>query len=196
VVATADPATLPAKATRYLATNPPRPGGPRENEAPQPAADPTEIVRIHGIRHWIEQGYKQVKDELGWADFQVRSDTAIRRHQTLVNCAFSFCWDTWFTEQESTNDPVPQPCDDTGERGPETAPRPTSPSRPRAIRTVRAWIAPWIALQRYWRAWSNAPPPTQLQALMNSVGAGHGLHLYLPNQQTTGSAATTLREGL
>ncbi|WLW58796.1 hypothetical protein [Streptomyces sp. YU58] len=29
--------------------------------------------------------YKQIKDELGWADFQVHSDTAIRRHQTLVN---------------------------------------------------------------------------------------------------------------
>ena len=42
--------------------------------------------------HWIEQSYKQVKDELGWADFQVRSDTAIRRHQALVNCAFCFCW--------------------------------------------------------------------------------------------------------
>ena len=55
-----------------------------------------EIVRIYGIRHWIEQSYKQVKDELGWADFQVRSDTAIRRHQVLVNCAFSFCWDAWF----------------------------------------------------------------------------------------------------
>jgi hypothetical protein len=27
---------------------------------------------------------------LGWADFQVRSDTAIRRHQAQVNCAFSF----------------------------------------------------------------------------------------------------------
>jgi hypothetical protein len=51
-------------------------------------------VRIYGIRNWIEEGYKQVKDELGWADFQVRSDTAIRRQQTPVNCAFSFCWDT------------------------------------------------------------------------------------------------------
>ncbi|WP_237534402.1 transposase [Streptomyces sp. SID3343] len=91
VVATTDPATLPARVTWYLATNPPRPGGPREDEAPHPAADLTEGVRIHGIRHWIEQGYKQVKDELGWADFQVRSDTAIRRHQTLVDCAFSFC---------------------------------------------------------------------------------------------------------
>jgi hypothetical protein len=26
------------------------------------------------------------------ADFQVRSNIAIRRHQALVNCAFSFCW--------------------------------------------------------------------------------------------------------
>ncbi|MEV7872590.1 hypothetical protein AB0P17_42270 [Streptomyces sp. NPDC088124] len=59
----------------------------------RPPADLAEIVRLYGPRPWIEQSYKQVKDELGWADFQVRSDRAIRRHQTLVNCAFSFCWD-------------------------------------------------------------------------------------------------------
>ena len=86
VAATADPATLPPKATWYLVTNLPRPGGPREAESPHPAAALAEIMRIYGIRHWIEQSYKQVKDELGWADFQVRSDTAIRRHQVLVNC--------------------------------------------------------------------------------------------------------------
>ncbi len=28
----------------------------------------------------MEQRYKQMKDELGWADFMVRSDRAIRRH--------------------------------------------------------------------------------------------------------------------
>ncbi|MFE2870972.1 transposase [Embleya sp. NPDC059259] len=125
VVVTADPATLPAKATWYLATNLPRLGGPREDDAPYPAADLNEIVRIHGIRHWIEQSYKQVEDELGRADFQVRSDIAIRRHQTLVNCAFSFCWDAWFTEPDPTPAPVPQPCDDTGERG--TRNHPTAP---------------------------------------------------------------------
>jgi hypothetical protein len=92
VVATADPGTLPDKATWYLVTNLPRPRGPREAGGPWPAASLAEIVRIYGIRHWIEQSYKQVKDELGWADFQVRSDIAIRRHQVLVNCAFSFCW--------------------------------------------------------------------------------------------------------
>ena len=33
-----------------------------------------------------------MKQELGWADFQVRSDRAIRRHWALVGCAFAFCW--------------------------------------------------------------------------------------------------------
>jgi hypothetical protein len=50
-----------------------------------------EIVRIYGIRHWIEQSYKQVKDELGWADFQVRSNTGIRRHQALINSVAAGC---------------------------------------------------------------------------------------------------------
>lgn len=40
----------------------------------------------------IEQSYKQVKQALGWAEYQVRGDVAIRRHWVLVWCAFSFCW--------------------------------------------------------------------------------------------------------
>jgi hypothetical protein len=32
------------------------------------------VVRIYAIRNWTGQGYKQVRDELGWAGFQVRSD--------------------------------------------------------------------------------------------------------------------------
>src|SRR5436190_831086 len=118
VVATADPGTLPAKATWYLVTNLPRPGGPREAGSPHPAAGLAEIVRIYGIRHWTEQSYKQVKDELGWADFQVRSDTAIRRHQVLVNCAFSFCWAAWFADPPAQHDAeAPRPGPGRGERG-------------------------------------------------------------------------------
>jgi hypothetical protein len=98
VVATADPATLPGKATWYLVTNLPRPGGPREAGSPQPPAGLAEIAGIYAIRNWTGQSCKQVKDELGWADFQVRSETAIRRHQALVNCVFSFCWATWFAD--------------------------------------------------------------------------------------------------
>jgi SRSO17 transposase len=119
-VATADPATLPDKATWYLATNLSRPGGPREADSVHPAATLAEIVRIYGIRHWIEQSYKQVKDELGWADFQVRSDTAIRRHQALVNCAFSFCWDTWFAGPPPPR-PVPAGPQERGHRQPGPA---------------------------------------------------------------------------
>jgi hypothetical protein len=117
-VATADPATLPDKATWYLVTNLPRPGSPHETDSPHPAAALAEIVRIYGIRHWIEQSYKQVKDELGWADFQVRSDVAIRRHQVLVNCAFSFCWDAWFHSHPAPHQPAaPRPGPSRGERG-------------------------------------------------------------------------------
>jgi hypothetical protein len=36
---------------------------------------------------------------VGWADFQVRSDRAIRRHWALVCCAFSFCWQALLAEQ-------------------------------------------------------------------------------------------------
>src|SRR6266566_2493059 len=96
VIATADPAILPDKATWYLVTSLPRPGGPHEADSPHPAASLAEVVRIYGLRNWVEQSYKQVKDELGWAGFQVRSDVAIRRHQVLVHCAFSFCWAAWF----------------------------------------------------------------------------------------------------
>jgi hypothetical protein len=119
VVATADPGTLPDKATWYLVTNLPRPGGPREPDSLHPAATLAEITRIYGIRNWIEQSYKQVKDELGWADFQVRSDVAIRRHQVLVNCAFSFCWDTWFAHPPPPATP-PAPDAGGGERGART----------------------------------------------------------------------------
>ncbi|WP_406723587.1 IS701 family transposase [Streptomyces sp. GD-15H] len=117
VVATTDPATLPEKATWYLATDLPRPGSPRAVESPYPPADLAEIVRIYGIRTWIEQGYKQVKDELGWADFQVRSDAAIRRHQTLVNCAFTFCWETWLTDSGPEATSAPASDTDAGEGG-------------------------------------------------------------------------------
>jgi len=41
---------------------------------------------------WVEQSYKQVKHVLGWSDYQVRSDLAIRGHWQLVCVAFSFCW--------------------------------------------------------------------------------------------------------
>src|SRR5918994_1457220 len=83
VVVTTDPATLPKLSTWYLVTNLPHPERRRARSAFAPA-DLAEVVRLYGLRNWVEQGYKQVKHELGWADFQVRSDRAIRRHWQLV----------------------------------------------------------------------------------------------------------------
>ncbi len=102
VVATTDPATLPKLTTWYLLCNLPRPAARRAQQAQL-----AEIVGLYGLRNWVEQGYKQVKDELGWADFQVRSDRAIRRHWTLVCCAFSFCWHAGQARAAPTAGPAP-----------------------------------------------------------------------------------------
>ena len=80
VCATTDRRALPALSTRYLTTNLPAPSAPLK-----------EIVRLYGLRNWARKSYKHMKDELGWADFMVRRDRAIRRHWTLVFCAFTFC---------------------------------------------------------------------------------------------------------
>ena len=92
VAATTDPATLPTASTWYVVTNLPHPEIVPAAESPLAPADLAEIVRLYGLRQWVEQGYRQVKGALGWADFQVRADRAIRRHWQLVCCAFSFCW--------------------------------------------------------------------------------------------------------
>jgi hypothetical protein len=125
VAATTDPATLPPLTTWYLATNLPRPGAPHADAVPFAPADLAEIVRLYGLRKWVEQGYKQLKRELGWADFMVHSDPAIRRHWHLVFCAFSFCWRAWFTTGPPTA-PVTPP--DTTET--PTPPDPDTTSAP------------------------------------------------------------------
>jgi hypothetical protein len=102
VVATTDPERLPKLTTWSLLTNLARPASRRAQQAQL-----AEIVGAYGLRNWVEQGYKQVKDELGWADFQVRSDRAIRRHWTLVCCAFSFCWHAGHSQVAQAGGPAP-----------------------------------------------------------------------------------------
>ncbi len=93
IVVTTDPEALPDLTTWYLVTNLPAPGSIRAaEEGALPAADLAEIVRLYGLRNWVEQSYQQTRGALGWSQYQVRSDLAIRRHWHLVCCAFSFCW--------------------------------------------------------------------------------------------------------
>jgi SRSO17 transposase len=98
VCVTTDRRSLPALSTWYLTTNLPREQAPLG-----------EVVRLYGLRNWIEQGYKQMKDELGWADFMVRNDRAICRHWTLVCCAFTFCcWHGALQGRSSQSSAPPQ----------------------------------------------------------------------------------------
>lgn len=92
VAATTDPTELPERTTFYLITNLPAPGSSREARSEFAAADVGEVSRLYSLRSWIEQSYKQVKNALGWAQYQVRKDIAIRGHWQLVCCAFTFCW--------------------------------------------------------------------------------------------------------
>jgi hypothetical protein len=92
IVATTHPQTLPDLSTWYLVTNLP---APTERAGSEPLFSPAsleEVIRLYGLRMWVEQSYKHVKHALGWSQYQVRSDKAIRRHWQLVWCAFSFCW--------------------------------------------------------------------------------------------------------
>ena len=92
VVVSTDPERLPTLATWYLTTNLPAPGSEREKASEHPAVGLAEVVRLYGLRMWVEQSYKQIKYALGFSNYQVRNDPAIRRHWQLVCCAFSFCW--------------------------------------------------------------------------------------------------------
>ena len=126
VVATTDPRTLPAASTWYLTTNLPRPGSPRAVGSPLVPAALAEIVRLYGLRMWVEQSYKQVKQERGWADWQVRSDRAIRRHWQLVCCAFAFCWWAW-SRAPATPSPVADAA--AGQPAPDGSPEPAGAGR-------------------------------------------------------------------
>jgi hypothetical protein len=72
------------------------------------------VVRIYGLRQWVEQSFRQIKGELGFSDFQVRKDHGIRRHWELVFCAFPFCWWAYTNTQQEEHERAftdPQPPD-------------------------------------------------------------------------------------
>jgi SRSO17 transposase len=92
VIVTTDPVTLPDPSTMYLITNLPHPEHAAGHWSGLAPATLEELVWLYGLRMWVEQSYKQVKHVLGWSEYQVRSDRAIRRHWQLVCCAFCFCW--------------------------------------------------------------------------------------------------------
>jgi SRSO17 transposase len=149
VVVTTDPETLPELSTWYLVTNLPLTNTRRGTRGPRTGASLEEVVRLYGLRNWVEQSYKQVKSTLGWAQYQVRKSRAIRRHWILVYCAFTFCW--WQAAQPAGTvtpiaDPALQPKRDrtTTPRPGEKKPR-RSQSVPRSHLARRAQASPKLA---------------------------------------------------
>ena len=57
--------------------------------------------------------------------------------------------------------------------------RPPPVSWPVTLRRVQGWLTPWVLLWRWWHAWSTLPPPPELWALLDAVGQGRPLYLYL-----------------
>jgi SRSO17 transposase len=47
-----------------------------------------EVGNVYGLRTWIEYGFKQIKNELGWADFRVTGYAEIERWWELVCSAY------------------------------------------------------------------------------------------------------------
>jgi hypothetical protein len=168
VVAPTDPVTLPEADTRYLATNLPR---RRHRGCRHQPADHAEILRLYSLRNWIEQEYKQVKHELGWADFQVRSGRAIQRHWTLVNLAFSF---TWRRDNDDPTVPVASSASDP------PAPATGRDTWPRRLRRIRSWLVPLYDLARIIRAGVLDHVPREIHRLTVSLASGQGINLYLP----------------
>ena len=160
VVATADPATLPDKVTWYLVTNLPRPGGPARACSPHPAASAAEIVPGMTASATGSSRTATSRSKTSWAGPTSRSAPMSRSAATRP----------WSTARSASAGTPGSPIirhgmrvrhrgrDPAAERGgPSAAAPPPAPSWPRALRAIRAWLSPWIALQRWWPAWSVRP---------------------------------------
>jgi hypothetical protein len=115
---------------------------------------------------WHPQlGYQQVKDELGWADFQVRSDLAIRGPSGASQLCVQLLLGAWFAHPapRDATPPAPQPS------GGESNPGPDPPDPAMLAWALRPLRTPWITWQRRGSAWSKSsrhhrckPWPSQL----------------------------------
>lgn len=47
-----------------------------------------EVAQLYSLRNWIEYGFKQIKNELGWADFRLTDYQSIERWWEIVSSAY------------------------------------------------------------------------------------------------------------
>ena len=196
VVATTDPETLPDLTTWYLVTNLPAPTERPVTPLPFPPASLEEVIRLYGLRQWVEQSDIQVKHALGWSKSQVRSDKAIRRHWQLVCCAFSFCW-YHASHGSSQGTSEPREATESKVSSQRSVPADAAGTRKKnrqSLRGKKSATADLLAdgatgstrlvgaldhaASRYWQGWSPLPPPLPLQLLFEALFQGQPLCLY------------------
>jgi len=68
---------------------------------------------------------------------------------------------------------------DEADGGKRKAKREPPLSWPQALRKIRSWMQPYVMLLRYWRAYTDLPPPEELRALLSRLFAAEGLQLYV-----------------
>ncbi|MEU9988168.1 hypothetical protein AB0E10_15490 [Streptomyces sp. NPDC048045] len=112
------------------------------------------------------QDYRQVKHELGWADFRVRGGEAIQRHWVLVNLAFTFSWRPDI-DKPGTPATIPGPA----------ASDPPFDTCPRRLRRIRAWLVPFHELLRIIRSGALARVPREINRVTASPADGNGINL-------------------
>lgn len=168
IVVTPDPVALPSHTTEYLITN------LRESEhdtSPRrvttPPASSLEVALLYARRPRIEQAYREIKQHLGWTHCQARSDIALRRHWSLV-CA-AFCFLHWWAEHSPPS------------KGDESTQADAShlPGWSVLLHQVRLWLGPFVWIWQAWRAYSTERPPRRLLQLLEQVGRGVPLRLYV-----------------
>jgi SRSO17 transposase len=75
-IITTDKDKLPKASTTYIMTN--LPGDVRQS-----------VGNTYGLRTWIEYGFKQIKNELGWADYRFTDYANIERWWEIVFSAYT-----------------------------------------------------------------------------------------------------------
>jgi len=140
---------------------------------PLETAPLAEVGHLHGLRHWVEQGYKHMKDQLGWDDFRDRTDRGIRRHWVLVCSAFAFCWQQEARQAQLRNRDSPPMREKNRLVG-----LPVCCRWPRLLRTVRARLTPLHWLAHCWRTCFATPPPAELATLVQFLIGKDGSNLY------------------
>jgi len=112
-------ATLPPETTWDLMTN-------------QPGKSEDTVGNTVGLRTWIEYGFKQAKDDLGWADDRVTEYDAIARWWELVRSAST--WVRLQTADVAALAHLAPPPDASS-----TAPQPSLPGAVGPLETHPAW---------------------------------------------------------